>query len=159
MTTVSDPMVARLISAAEAHHAQLRSRLNELTEAFVGAVAVHQPYDWEQAELVEFLHAELLPHADVEQELVYAAAETEQTRLLVGAMQDEHRMFTNLVDEVEHAVTVTDAVIAAGALVVLSEVRIQQEDRHLLPALAASGVDLQRLLSDHPEIIGDTGPV
>jgi hypothetical protein len=156
MVTVSDPQAARLVAAAEEHHATLRAGLTERTEAFVAAIAVNRPYEWERTELANFLRAELLPHADIEKDLIYAAAESEQTAILVDVMEDEHRMLTALVGEVEQAVTVTDAVIAAGALVVLFDVRVEQENRHLLPALAASGVDLSRLLSDRPEIIGDT---
>jgi hypothetical protein len=156
MITVSDPSVARLFAAVEEHHAALRAGLTERTEAFIAAIAVNRPYEWERTDLTNFLRAELLPHAEVENELIYAAAEAEQTALLIRAMEDEHRMLIALVDEVEQAVTVTDAVIAAGALVVLFDVRVEQENRHLLPALAASGVDLSRLLADRPEIVGDT---
>lgn len=159
MPGVEDPTAASLIAAAEKHHAQLRAELTERTEAFVAAVAMDQPYEWRQAELVDFLQETLRPHTEAEWNLIFSRAPTGQTALLLQAMEDEHHRVTALMDEVEQAVTVTDAVIAAGALVVLVDVRIQQENQHLLPALAASGVDLAQLLSEHPEIVGEAGSV
>src|SRR5665811_807725 len=81
-----------------------------------------------------------------------------QTSLLVRAMTDEHRMMVALIDEVDQAATAIDAAVAAGALVVLRDVRIEQENRLLLPALAEAGVDITTLLNETPEIIGDTPP-
>lgn len=120
MPGVEDPTAASLIAAAEAHHAQLRAELTERTEAFVAAVAMDQPYEWRQAELVDFLQETLRPHTEAERSLIFSRAPTGQTALLVQAMEDEHHRVTALMDEVEQAITVTDAVIAAGALVVWS---------------------------------------
>lgn len=156
MTTTLDPAVSQVTAAAEAHHAELRDRLTQRTEALVAAVATRTPHEPAQRKLVDFLRAELLPHAEVEEDLLYAAASTEPTTLLVRAMQDEHRMLAALIDEVEQTTNPMDAAMAAGALVVLCDVRIEQENRHLLPALAEAGVDLTALLQEAPEIIGDT---
>lgn len=156
MTTTLDPAIAPVIAAAEAHHADLQARLTQRTEALVAAVATRTPYEGAQQKLVDFLRAELLPHAEVEEALLYAAASTEQTALLVRAMADEHRMLAALIEEVDQATNGMDAAVAAGALVVLCDVRIEQENRLLLPALAEAGVDLSTLLHEAPEIVGDT---
>lgn len=156
MTTTSDAATASVTAAAEAYHAELQAGLARRTEALVAAVATRTPHESAQRELVDFLRAELLPHAEVEETLLYAAASTEPTALLVRAMQDEHRMLAALIEEVEHATNGMDAAVAAGALLVLCDVRIEQENRLLLPALAAAGVDLNTLLTDYPEIVGDT---
>jgi hypothetical protein len=68
-------------------------------------------------------------------------------------------MIAALIDEVGQAATGLEAAIAAGALVVLCEVRIEQEDRHLLPALEAAGLDLARLLGEHAELVGEPSEI
>lgn len=155
MTTTLDAP-SPVLAAAAAHHADLRARLTQLTEAFIGEIAAGSSAPGPAGELITFLRTELLPHAEVEDSLLYTAVRTDRTALLVRAMQDEHRMIAVLVDEVEQATTPMDAAIAAGALVVLCDVRIEQENVHLLPALERAGIDLAELLGDHPEIVGKT---
>lgn len=150
-------MTATLNHAAEAHHAELQTGLTQLTETLLTSVANRAPHQPAQRELVDFLRGQLLPHAEVEQTLLYAAGTHQtQTSLLVRAMTDEHRMMVALIDEVDQAATAIDAAVAAGAVVVLCDVRIEQENRLLLPALAEAGVDITTLLNETPEIIGDT---
>ena len=129
-TTLDSPSPA--LAAATAHHADLRTRLTQLTETFIGAIAQGSSDPAPGGELVAFLRTELLPHAEVEDALLYTAVRTDRTALLVRAMQDEHRMIAALIDEVEQATTPMDAAVAAGALVVLCDVRIEQENLHLL---------------------------
>lgn len=155
MTTILDAP-SPVLAAAAAHHADLRTRLTDLTEAFIATIAADSPDPAPGGKLVAFLRTELLPHAEVEDELLYTAVRTDRTALLVRAMQDEHRMIAALIDEIECATTPMDAAVAAGALVVLCDVRIEQENVHLLPALEEAGLDLAGLLGDHPEIIGET---
>lgn len=145
-----------ILAAAAAHHADLRTRLTQHTEAFIGAIAAGSSFEVARRELIAFLRTELLPHAEVEDALLYTAVRTVTTGPLARAMQDEHRMIAALIDEVEQATTPMDAAVAAGALVVLCDVRIKQEDVHLLPALEAAGIDLSELLGHHPEIVGQT---
>lgn len=148
--------LAAVTAAAEAHHADLQTRLTKHTNALVAAVATRTGHEWAQRTLVDFLRAELLPHVEMEETLLYAAVGTEQPVLLIRAMEDEHRRIVGLIDEVEQAGNGTDVAVAAGALAALCAVRIEQENRHLLPALAEAGVDLSALLTNSPEIIGDT---
>jgi hypothetical protein len=147
------------LAAAVSHHRELRAGLTRRTEAFVSAVGAGSAFGEEHRELLEFLRGELLPHVDVEDALLYTAVRTDRTALLVRAMQDEHRMIAALIDEVGQAATGLEAAIAAGALVVLCEVRIEQEDRHLLPALEAAGLDLARLLGEHAELVGEPSEI
>lgn len=152
MTTSLDAPSPALAAAA-AHHTDLRTRLTELTEDLITAVGAGSSSHPAAARLVEFLRTELLPHAEAEDRLLYTTVRTGRTALLVRAMQDEHRMMAALVDEIEWAPTPMDAAVAAGALVVLCDVRIEQEDVHLLPALEAAGLDLCGLLAPHPELL------
>lgn len=155
MTTSLDS-VSSARSAVVTHHAALRHRLHELTEQFISAIDTGVPTTATRQELVTFLRTELLPHAELEDALLYTGVRTDRTALLVRAMQDEHRMITDLVDRVERADAGLEAAIAAGALVVLCDVRIEQENNHLLPTLETAGLDLNSLLGSHPELVGDT---
>ncbi|TFV66932.1 UNVERIFIED_ORG: hypothetical protein E4P37_04180 [Bacillus sp. AZ43] len=146
-----------LTAAAENHHEDLRDRLVWYTETLIAAVATRQPHEAARAVLLEFLRDELLAHTEVEDGLLFTSAEGDRTALLAAAMQDEHRMVASLVCEIEQTTDAMDLVIAAGALVVLFDVCVHQENRYLLPALAAAGVDLEGLLVDVPEIVGVGG--
>lgn len=157
MTTIAAPHDTNTtaMAAAREHHARLRAGLVERTEALVAAVSARRPFHQAQHDLVGYLRHELLPHVEVEESLLYTGTATQQIALLVRAMQDEHRMVRTLIDELSHTTDGTDALCVASALVVLCDVRIEQEDRLLLPALAAYGLDLATVLGDHPEIVGD----
>ncbi|HET7388949.1 MAG TPA: hemerythrin domain-containing protein [Nocardioidaceae bacterium] len=156
MTTTLDAP-SPVLAAAAAHHADLRARLTELTETFIAAIAAGASDPAPGGKMIAFLRNELLPHAEVEDQLLYTAVRTDRTALLVRAMQDEHRMIAALIDEIEQATTPMDAAVAASALVVLCDVRIEQESVHLLPALKDAGLDLAGLLGGHPELVGGTG--
>ncbi|MBO0812145.1 MAG: hemerythrin domain-containing protein [Microlunatus sp.] len=152
MTVTLDPPSPAL-TAARTHHDDLRAGLTELTESFMTAVADGGPTRTARDRLVRFLRTELLPHVEAEKAVLYGAADIPATALLTRAMHDEHRMMAALVKEVEQSTTI-EAVIAAGALVVLCDVRIHQENEELLPSLAAAGLDLDGLFDKHPEIAG-----
>jgi iron-sulfur cluster repair protein YtfE (RIC family) len=144
----------RVTAAAESHHESLRDGLVTRTELLITAVASRRSYDSARQELVEFLRDELLVHMQVEADLLYSAGERGQSALLVAAMLDEQRMMATLVRQIDEATDPLDVVIAAGALVVLFDVCADQENRYLLPALAAAGVDLPVLLQEAPEVVG-----
>lgn len=154
MTTTIQSTNNAALAAASEHHAQLRAGLVERTEALIDAVAAQHGVCDSQSRLVDYLRAELLPHVEVEENLLYTGTATPQIRLLVRAMSDEHRMIGALIDELSRTHSGMQAACLASALVVLFDVRIEQEDRLLLPALAVYGLDLATVLSDHPEIIG-----
>ena len=152
MTVTLDPQSPAL-TAARTHHDDLRAGLTELAESFIATVADGAPTRAARDRLVSFLRTELLPHAESEETLLYNTIRTPATGLLIRAIHDEHRMMAALINEVEQG-RAMEAAIAAGALVVLVDVRIEQENTQLLPALAAAGLDLGGLLGDHPEIVG-----
>ena len=151
MTTLLAPSVA---TATETHHEELRDQLVRHTQSLIDTVDSRLPFEPAQRRLAEFLRTALLPHLDAEEILLYATAEAGPADLLARAMEDEHRVMAALIREIERAAGPMDAAIAAGALVVLFDVRARQENRHLLPALAATGVDVTVLLEDVPEIVG-----
>lgn len=142
-------------TAAENHHDELRDRLAVRVELLLTAVVGHRPHEAAREDLVTFLREELLAHTEVEEGLLYSAGDRGPTALLVAAMQDEHRMLATLAAEIERATDPMEVVLAAGALVVLFDVCVHQENRYLLPALAEAGVDLGTLLGRVPEVVGD----
>lgn len=153
-TTVHRPSAT--LMAATAHHAELLERLAGRVEAFVETVRSGSSPEPSRSELLDFLRADLVPHTRVEDDLLYRAVRTDKTALLGRAMQHEHRVIAALIDDVEQGATNVDAAIAAGALLALCEVRIAQENTHLLPALEAAGLDLSELLGNRPELVGST---
>lgn len=58
-TTLDAP--SPVLAAAAAHHADLRTRLTELTEAFIAAIAAGSSDAAPGGKLVAFLRTELLP--------------------------------------------------------------------------------------------------
>ena len=151
MPTLLDPAVA---TAAETHHEELRRQLVHHTQSLIDAVDTRISHDRAQQRLAAFLRTELLPHLDAEEILFYTTCDAGPLDLLTRAMQDEHRVMAALIRELERPATPMDAAVAAGALVVLFDVRVQQENQHLLPALAATGIDMSVLVDDTPEILG-----
>jgi uncharacterized protein (DUF2249 family) len=150
MTLTLDPPTP--LVAVKDRHTDLQAGLADLTEAFVTAVGDGVPSRTARDRLVTFLRTELLPHAEAEVSLLYDAASRPETVLLSRAMRDQHRMMTALIDTVDRGATM-DAVMAAGALVALCDLRIQQENEQLLPSLTATGLDLYGVLGKHPEIV------
>lgn len=153
MASTFEPPAATVSVAVQSHHAALQAELTSLSEALLGTVSSGTGHGPAQRRLVQFLRAELLPHVEVEQDLLYAAGGGPAIALLVRAMRDEHRMVVALVDELDGAVRGVEAAAAAGALVVLCAVLIEQEDTHLVPALAGAGFDLG-LVGARPEMVG-----
>lgn len=142
-------------TAISKHHRWLRDRVTELTSDLVDAVCAKQPHWPAQGRLLAFLREELLPHAKVEQQVLYDAGLSAGTALLCASLSVDHRMLTVLVTELEDADTGPEVAALAGGLVSLFFTRLEKEDTLLLPALAADGVDLAGLVADREELLGD----
>lgn len=150
--TVTQVPPTQALAAVRTRHDDLLAGLTELTASFVATVSDKGPTRMARDRLVSFLRTELLPHAEAEAALLHAAR-TPATALLAQSLQHEHRMMAALIKEVQQGSTM-DAVIAAGSLVVLCNLRIRQENEQLLPSLATAGLDLGGMLGAHPEIVG-----
>lgn len=142
-------------SAVEAHHDTLQRELVRRTNALFDAVAARGAHEPAQRDLIDFLRGEVLPHAEAEELIFCEMAPDLQTTLLAQAMAVQQRQLAALADEVQHARTGMDAALAASALVALFMMRAEEEDTVLLPALAASGIDLADLLGGQPQILGE----
>ena len=153
----SNEAEAAAVDAVERHHAQLAGALRLRVEAFLVAVASGDPAaEYERRELVEWCHQELVPHALAEEKALYPAARAKvEARLLVDGMLDEHRVITDLVDEISAATDPTRAAAAGRALVVMFDAHLAKENDLVLPLLAAApDVTLADLLAGMHELLG-----
>lgn len=152
----STPDVEGAVQAAvEAHHDTLQGELVRRANVLFDVVATHGAHEPAQQDLVDFLRGEVLPQAEAEERIFCEMAPDLQTTLLARAMAVQQRQLAALVGEVEHARTGMDAALAASALVALFVMRAEEENTVLLPALAASGIDLADLLGGQPQILGE----
>lgn len=152
----STPDVEGAVQAAvEAHHDTLQGELIRRANALFDVVAARGAHEPVQRDLIDFLRGEVLPHAEAEELIFCEMAPDLQTTLLAQAMAAQQRQLTTLAGEVEHARTGIDAALAASALVALFMMRAEEENTVLLPALAASGIDLADLLGGQPQILGE----
>jgi uncharacterized protein (DUF2249 family) len=154
-TTVSTPI--RIESADEAalsamldHHAQLRGDLDARVAAVRDAVVNGSPYETLRNELVEFIDAQLLPHAAAEEGSLYpAAADDDRVELFVDSMVLEHRALNRKAEALRSADAPARALSSAEAIAAVFAVHVEKENDLLLPALQKRpGVSLATLLGD-----------
>lgn len=126
------------LEAIERHHAELVGGLAARTAGLLAAVRGN---GWQQDRdvLVEWCQAELVPHADAEDAVLYPAArELGQLEPLVRAMSHEHARLGDLVVRLRSADDAPVALVHAGALQALFETHVAKENDLLLPALASA---------------------
>ncbi len=138
--------------AAEAiveHHAQMAGAVATLCEAVIAAAAAGAVEALRDArdQLADWCRTELLPHAFVEEEVLYAAARGQvEGRLLIDAMVVEHASLDMLTTQLESD-NPTRIASAAHALHILLSLHIDKENNYVVPLLAATpGLSLADLL-------------
>ncbi|WP_327002215.1 DUF2249 domain-containing protein [Dactylosporangium sp. NBC_01737] len=144
-------------TAVVAHHTQLAADLSRYVTALRAAARGTSPL-WrrERQTVLEWLRAELLPHATAEEAALYpAAADQPGGRLLVDGMLAEHEAITALVAELDTADAAVDAAAAARALAAVFEVHLAKENNLILPLLLdAPQIDLSGLLAGMHTLLG-----
>ncbi|GAA2358560.1 DUF2249 domain-containing protein [Dactylosporangium salmoneum] len=145
-------------TAVVAHHTQLAADLTRHVTALRAAAGLGTSLVWrrERQTLLQWLRAELLPHATAEEAALYpAAADRPGGRLLVEGMLTEHEAISALVAELDTAGTAVDAASAARALAAVFEVHLAKENNLILPLLLdAPQVDLAGLLGGMHALLG-----
>lgn len=143
------------------HHAQLAADLNAHVESLLGLVETDQLLKAATArqELVDFVRAEILPHARAEEQALYpSAAALPQGELLVDGMLAEHQALSALVEEVAppggQADSLVRAAAAARALAALFASHLAKENGLILPLLVAADVSLAELLAGMHDLLG-----
>ena len=146
---------AQAADAIRAHHAQMQTELRERVEALIEAARTGAPHGAAQAQVLEYLRNELLPHASAEEGALYPAADTGLAALLVRSMRDEHRNLIAHVEELGNAADAVSAATIAAAIRALFESHLHKENDLLVPALVAdANVSISELLAGMHELIG-----
>ncbi|HET8658075.1 MAG TPA: hemerythrin domain-containing protein [Micromonosporaceae bacterium] len=164
----SDPAAERLPGpdadqiAADAvvrHHAQLSERLNRHADRLLAAAERGDMAEAQRAraDLLAWLRADLVPHAQAEESTLYpAAAADARAALLVDGMLDEHRVIAGLVAEIESATDVpVRAAAAARALAAVFTTHLAKENTLVVPLLVNDEqVSLAGLLEGMHSLLG-----
>jgi hypothetical protein len=90
--------------------------------------------------------------------MVYNLARGAGERSLVAAMELDHRALLRQVETLKRATTPLDAAMAVSAFLMLFALRMEKEEKVLLPVLAEQGLDVRELLEGRPEIVGKPPP-
>ena len=140
------------------HHASMVATLKDHTEALARA-RTPEAQQGALAQLVHYVDAELLPHAEAEEETLYARGrELVALAVLVASMTAEHRVLRRLRDALENPSLDADAhVLAAGAFAGVFEAHAAKENEFLVPGLIAAGVDVGALLGSMRELLAGRG--
>ncbi|WP_418606804.1 hypothetical protein [Georgenia sp. SUBG003] len=139
MSTTTSTTPPATTSTPVFDHSTLECELIRRTDALLAAVAAQEPHEPPLEDLVTFLHQEVLPHMEAEEEILHGSPAGAPTALLARAVTAQHGRLTDLVAEVGAARTGIDAVRAASAVVALFIAVADAEDALLLPSLTADG--------------------
>ena len=154
----SDEADATAAQAVEQHHAQMQGALTVRVDALVAGAAAHDEVAARsaRADLVAWCRAELVPHAEAEEQALYPAARARgEARLLVEGMLGEHDVIRGLVQELETAPDPVRAAAAARALRAVFDAHLAKENELVLPVLmAAPDVSVARLLAGMHQVLG-----
>lgn len=150
------PADAEAVEAIKNHHAELAGRVAVLTEAMVSAAEQGRDIEPPRTAAVEFLTAELMPHAAAEEEHLYpAAARTDRARLLIESMIAAHRIIGTLVEQIRSESSPVRAVAAANTLRVLFDAHLTDENDRILAVVAADPeVSLAEVTHGMHELLG-----
>ena len=150
--TMSDEQGAEAIRT---HHTQLQADLRSRVTALADSVRRGEWNGGAQRSLLEYLDAELLPHAAAEEQALYPAGDSGITALLVRAMRDEHRNLIAHVSELREATDAVTVATTAAAILALFESHLTKENDLLLPALLADAqVSVGSLLAGMHQLVG-----
>lgn len=159
LTVASNEADARAAESVEAHHAEMVGALAVRARTLVALARTGQTdFVGARDDLAAWGRDELLPHALAEESTLYrAGSERPEGRLLVEAMLAEHRVLTDLVEEVAAAQDAVSAAIAARVLETVFSVHLAKENDQILPLLVgAADVSVADLLGGMHELLGDS---
>jgi hypothetical protein len=125
-------------------HQKLQARLTTLAEDLLDELPCGSKVVSARTALVSFVRTEIVPSATAEEAIARDADMSVQP--LLRALPGHHRLLEVLADEIEAGSGAVATAAAVGALVLLCDARWDGEDEALLPALVATGMDLERLV-------------
>ncbi|MGH9068451.1 MAG: hemerythrin domain-containing protein [Acidimicrobiales bacterium] len=134
-------------AAIVAHHTGLVAGLEERVTAAEEAVELGAGAELELGAMVDYLEAEVIPHAEAEEAALYPLARTGELGTLVRAMVSEHAWLRAEARGLVGARGVGGAA-RARAIAAVFALHADKENDLLLPILAVSpGVDLALVLA------------
>ncbi len=149
---------ARAVEAVKDHHAHLAGALAAQVESLLDATSRGDMGSAAAASeaLVSWCHAELVPHAQAEEQAMYPKAHDDlRARLLVEAMIAEHHELIELMGAIGKATSPVRAAANAQALRSLFESHLVKENEQILPLLAESSeVSLAEVLDGMHDLLG-----
>jgi iron-sulfur cluster repair protein YtfE (RIC family) len=155
---MSERGTSNIMKAAEEHHVELWAELSARGYAVIEAVAQGADPEPSRGELLDYLTGEVVPHLRTEERMVYNLARGAGERGLVAAMELDHRALLRQVKSLRKPATPLDSAMAAHAFLLLFALRMEKEEKVLLPVLAEQGLDVRELLEGRPEIVGKPSP-
>ncbi len=117
------------------HHLELQTTLTSRVNDVIVAAHTNQPHGLAVAQLTQFLAHDIVPHARAEEDVLYAAAVSNELRLLVSGMRFEHETLLALATELSKANSAVDAAGIARAILEIFTGHVRRENELLLPAL------------------------
>ncbi len=146
---------AEAADKVEQHHAEMAGRLALLTGSVLAAAGSGNVTESRDA-LLGWLRTDLVPHAMAEEKTLYpAAAELQETRLLVEAMLVEHTLIHRLVADLEAANTPVETAAVAKALQTVFDCHLAKENDQLIPTLVGSAkYSVAEMLDGMHELLG-----
>lgn len=137
------------------HHTKLLHEMERRAGAVIAAAVGGEPYEPPLLALGEFVAGEVLPHAEAEEQTLYAAAGAIPAAvLLVRAMRDEHRQLGSLAGRLAEDAGAVTAATTAASIATLFAIHVAKENDLVLPALTEAGVDLSGLLAGMHHLLG-----
>lgn len=160
VTIASDSADAEAAGAVLRHHTAMVDEARALTDAVIDAVDTDGDVIAARTAASAYFRDEVLPHALAEEETLYrAAARQDRARLLIEAMEGEHRVIGDLIDRLATANAPGEAAAAAGALSEIFEAHVVKENEIVLPLLAsAPDISLAALVGGLHELVGASEP-
>ncbi len=150
------PTNEEVARAIVSHHRELQEGLAQRVAALHEAAHRQGAIDAPRHELLEFLSAELLPHAAAEERTLYVVGDDSPAVMLVAAMIAEHRAIGARIQELELAGSALEAACTASSIQALFEIHLEKENDRLLPVLVADQrVSLVDRLAGMHEILGE----
>lgn len=143
----ADEEIGAISRTSQSHHDRLWATLVERADQLMAAADAGTDYAASHGAFLGLLRGDMLAHLQAETEVIYAKLRAVGTVGLADSLEADHAVIVDLIDEVERAATPAVAARAARALVVLVALRIEKEEKIVLPALTEAGVDVNTLLA------------
>ena len=129
------------------HHAQMIGELKQVVSAVTSNLVA---WDEGRDKVVDYLRAEILPHAATEESTVYRmGAQYERLTALIDSMVFEHAIIRSVMEALQLSSTREECIVLAAQASKLFSVHAEKENRFIIADLASRAeVDLRTMLGN-----------